>query len=71
MNNRSNLNIKNTNGSLSSYEIRLPIIMYHSILKSRSGDYIVHPDTFENDLKYIQNKGYSTIIMIHPFLKSQ
>ena len=23
--------------------VELPIIMYHSVLKSRSGDYIVHP----------------------------
>lgn len=43
--------------------IPVPIIMYHSILKSRSGNYIVHPDTFENDLEYIQNKGYTTITM--------
>lgn len=41
--------------------IKVPIIMYHSILKSRNGTYIVHPDTFESDLKYIQSKGYSTI----------
>ena len=37
--------------------------MYHSVLKSKSGNYIVHPDTLENDLKYIQSKGYSTITM--------
>lgn len=43
--------------------IKLPIIMYHSVLKSKSGNYIVHPDTLENDLKYIQSKGYSTITM--------
>ena len=43
--------------------IALPIVMYHSLLKSKSGNYIVHPDTFENDLKYIQDKGYTTITM--------
>ena len=63
MNNRNNLDIRNTSSSLASSEIRLPIVMYHSILKSKSGDYIVHPDTLENDFKYIQNKGYSTITM--------
>lgn len=44
-------------------KIVLPIVMYHSILKSKSGDFIVHPQTFENDLKYIQSKGYTTITM--------
>ena len=39
--------------------INVPIIMYHSILKSQSGDYIVHPD----DLAYISSKGYTTITM--------
>ncbi len=43
--------------------IVLPIVMYHSLLKSKCGNYIVHPDTFENDLKYIQDKGYTTITM--------
>ena len=61
--NHNNLDVKNASFNLSTSEIRLPIVMYHSILKSRSGDYIIHPDTFENDLKYIQNKGYSTINM--------
>ncbi|MCI9015554.1 MAG: polysaccharide deacetylase family protein [Clostridia bacterium] len=37
--------------------------MYHSILKSRSGDFIVSPDTFEKDLLYIKEKGYTTITM--------
>lgn len=37
--------------------------MYHSILKSKSGTYIIHPETFENDLKYIRNKDYTTITM--------
>lgn len=43
--------------------IKVPIIMYHSILKSQSGNYIIHPETFESDLKYIQNHGYTTITM--------
>ena len=44
-------------------EIELPIIMYHSLLKSQKSTYIVHPNIFEEDLKYIQSKGYSTITM--------
>lgn len=43
--------------------IKVPIIMYHSILKSKTGTYIVHPNTFENDLKYIKDNGYTTINM--------
>ena len=41
----------------------VPIVMYHSVLKSRSGKYIVHPETLESDFKYIQSKGYTTITM--------
>ena len=45
--------------------IKLPIIMYHSILKdkSRSGKYIITPDTLEQDLKYIASNGYTSITM--------
>lgn len=43
--------------------IEVPIIMYHSILKSQSGNYIVHPETLESDLKYIKEHGYTTITM--------
>lgn len=44
--------------------LRIPIIMYHSVLKSQSGKYIVHPDVLEKDLQYIQKNGYTTITMI-------
>lgn len=52
----------------SSYEeesIKLPIVMYHSVLKdtSKSGKYIVTPSTLEADLQYIANNGYTTITM--------
>lgn len=45
--------------------IKLPIIMYHSILKdtSRSGKYIITPTEFENDLQYLQKNGYTTIFL--------
>lgn len=35
--------------------------MYHSILKSQKGDYIISPTTFEQDLQYIKERGYTTI----------
>lgn len=41
----------------------VPIIMYHSILKdpSRSNKYTVTPAVLEEDLKYIKDKGYTTV----------
>lgn len=44
-------------------EINVPIIMYHSILKSKKGKYIINPSDFENDLKFIKENGYTTITM--------
>lgn len=43
--------------------IKLPIVMYHSMLKekSRLGKYVVSPDTFESDLQYLQANGYRTV----------
>lgn len=45
--------------------IKLPIVMYHSILKdpAKSGKYIISPTVLENDLQYIKNQGYTTITM--------
>ncbi len=54
----------NVNAQVEEQEkIAVSIIMYHSVLKSRSGDYIIHPSEFENDLKYIKENGYQTIVM--------
>lgn len=43
--------------------IKLPIVMYHSILKdpARSGKYIITPEQLEKDLQYINQKGYTGI----------
>ena len=45
--------------------IELPIIMYHSILKSAKVQtkYIVTPAQFESDLKWIKDNGYTSIFM--------
>ncbi len=45
--------------------VKLPIIMYHSILKNNKskGKFIITPDDFESDLKYIKDNGYTTIVM--------
>ncbi len=43
--------------------IELPIVMYHSILKDSelSGKYVITPDILENDIKYLQSRGYSAV----------
>lgn len=43
--------------------VRLPIIMYHNVLKSKAlaGPYTVTPETVESDLAYIKAHGYTTI----------
>lgn len=43
--------------------IKVPIIMYHSILKdpARSNKYTITPAVLEEDLKYIKENGYETI----------
>lgn len=43
--------------------VELPILMYHHISPNpeRWGDYVVSPETFENDLKYLSDLGYTSI----------
>lgn len=45
--------------------IKLPIVMYHQILKDEKtwGKYVISPDDFEKDLVYLLDKGYTTINM--------
>ncbi len=45
--------------------VAVPIVMYHSILNnpSRQGDYVITPDQFERDLHYLQENGYTTVVM--------
>ena len=42
---------------------RVIIVMYHSVLSSRVGEYIISPAQLEADFKYIQERGYETIVM--------
>ena len=46
-------------------EIKLPIIMYHSILKDpiKQTSYVISPKLFEDDLKYIKKHGYAPVFM--------
>lgn len=45
-------------------KVRLPIIMYHSILKnpSSAGKYVISPDVLETDMKYLSENGYTTVL---------
>ena len=44
---------------------QIPIVMYHGLLKEskRQGKYVISPDTFESDLKYLKEHGYTTVVM--------
>lgn len=46
-------------------EIALPIIMYHSILNhaQHNGSYIVSAHTLENDMRYLKENGYHTVLI--------
>lgn len=50
-------------GHTKEQAVKVPIIMYHSILKSnpQNSNYIVSPRILENDLAYLQKNGYTAI----------
>ena len=43
----------------------VPVIMYHAIMKdaSRSGKYVITPETLRSDIEYILGKGYTPVFM--------
>ena len=49
--------------------VKLPVIMYHSLLKDEKlqNDYTVSPTLFENDLKYLTENGYTTVVVKRPY----
>ncbi len=49
----------------SDKKIDVPILMYHSILRSSKGNekYIISEAAFEKDLKFLSENGYTTIFM--------
>ncbi len=56
-----------TNRTISVFEnsdyVPLPVIMYHGVNKnpSRSCKYVITPEKLEEDLKYLQDKGYTGV----------
>ena len=41
--------------------VAVPIVMYHSLLPNGNGDYVIDPTLFEQDLQYLQQRGYTTV----------
>ena len=54
-----------TNASAQPEGIELPIVMYHHILKdqSRLNKYTISPDEFRRDMQYLQDNGYTPVLM--------
>ena len=47
----------------SGEEIALPIVMYHSVLKSRKGKYTIHPNELERDIVKYKEMGYTPVTL--------
>ena len=45
--------------------VSLPIIMYHSVLRdnARTGQYVVTPSSLEQDMLYLKEHGYTTVVI--------
>lgn len=45
--------------------VALPILMYHSLLKdeARQGPYVLSPDVFRQDMEYLKENGYHTVVV--------
>ena len=45
--------------------VRLPVLMYHLVLRNPQvkNKFVVSESTFEEDLKYIKDNGYTTILV--------
>jgi len=58
------VHINKTKSVFEAFEpIHLPVLMYHSInpKPQRAGKYVITPENFENDLKYLKENGYTSI----------
>ena len=44
--------------------VRIPIVMYHSVLKDKAyhGKYVVSPDELESDILYLKEHGYTAVL---------
>jgi len=44
-------------------ELPLPIVMYHSVLKSKQGKYTIHPNELERDIERYIEMGYTPVTL--------
>ncbi len=57
---------ENTSSTAAGEEgVQVPVIMYHHMLKNKKqwGTYVVSPEEFENDLKYLSDNGFTTVVI--------
>ncbi|MCM1525476.1 MAG: polysaccharide deacetylase family protein [Ruminococcus sp.] len=56
-------NNKGASAEAEKNAVTLYTLMYHSLLKDpcRTGEYVMQPQDFENDLAYLHEHGYSTV----------
>lgn len=54
-----------TEGEVSEGTAYLPIIMYHGLSENpkKQGRYVISPNILEEDLRYIKENGYTTVVM--------
>ncbi len=54
-----------TQGTASNDAVYLPVIMYHGLSENpqKQGRYVISPTILEEDLKYIKENGYTTVVM--------
>lgn len=43
--------------------VPVPVVMYHSLLPGGNSDYVIDPALLEQDLIYLQQQGYTTVVM--------
>lgn len=43
--------------------VRVPIIMYHSLLDKKTNQWNISPSAFEGDLKYLSDNGYQAVFI--------
>lgn len=43
--------------------VRLPVVMYHSITKINNNDYVLSPEKFEADVRYLSENGYRSVFL--------
>ncbi|MBQ3225779.1 MAG: polysaccharide deacetylase family protein [Clostridia bacterium] len=58
-------NIRNVSGDAGDDGVKLPILMYHHILKDSNkwNQFVISPQEFESDLKFLSENGYQSVVI--------